>query len=270
MEFPILDGRHREGPLERIELGVGGDGEVDVLRGDLEGCDFLLAVGITEELELRLELVEGLVGGGFIYTAKEALHIGAVAKIETLVQSKRNPNDILDAFKRHSGIRKYIEGGDLLEYSAHMLPEGGHGAIGDITGNGLMIAGDSAGLLNMSLYKEGTNHAMESGRYAALTAKEAKEKGDFSKATLSAYEEKMKGSIGMQDLKKYENLPDLLDNTPEVMSDYPARITQLLVDYFTVSKEPKEVIQKRAIKRAKEGLSLIKTGIKMFKARKLM
>lgn len=44
-----------------------------------------------------------------------------------------------------------------------MLPEGGYDAVGQLTGNGLLIVGDAAGLLNMSLYKEGTNHAMESG-----------------------------------------------------------------------------------------------------------
>lgn len=213
---------------------------------------------------------EGLVGGGFIYTAREAIHIGAVAKIETVVKSKRNPNDILDAFKRHPGIRTYLQGGELLEYSAHMLPEGGYHAVGELTGNGLMIAGDAAGLLNMSLYKEGTNHAMESGRCAGETAAEAKAKGDFSKQGLAGYEQRLREGVVLSDLKKYTEVPDLLSGSPGLFSLYPEKVTQLLVDYFTVTPEPKSVIQKRALRTFLDGLPKWQFLKDVFRARKML
>ncbi len=213
---------------------------------------------------------DGLVGGGFIYTQKETVSIGAAAKLETVKKAGLKPNELLDTFKRHPEVKKMIRGGELLEYGAHLIPEGGYDCVAQMAANGVMICGDAAGLVNMSLYKEGTNHAMESGKLAAETAIEAKEKGDFSYQALRAYEDKMKGSIAMQDLEKYRNLPEILDTTPAVLSEYPDRATQMLVDYFTVSMEPKKAIQKRAIKDFFSGLSKIKLAKDMFRARKLM
>lgn len=221
-------------------------------------------------LDFLGEPFKGMIGGGFIYTAKEVVHLGAVARIDTLVASKRNPSDMLDAFKRHPRISKLLKGGELLEYSAHMLPEGGYDAIGELTGNGLMIVGDGAGLLNASLYKEGTNHAMESGKYAGETAVAAKQSGDFSKAGLAAYEQKLHAGIAMQDMKKYNDLPDIMAKTPGIFDLYPDKITRLLCDYFTVSPEPKAVIQKRAIKNFLSGLPKIRFVRDLIRARKLM
>jgi electron transfer flavoprotein-quinone oxidoreductase len=124
---------------------------------------------------------DGAIGGGFIYTGKEALHLGFVGRASALSKNKLNPSQILDKFKNHTRIKPLLKGGELMEYSAHMIPEGGYDSIGELSANGLMIVGDSAGFVNMSLYKEGTNHAMHSGKLAAETAIKAKGKNDFSK-----------------------------------------------------------------------------------------
>ena len=210
------------------------------------------------------------VGGGFIYTAKEAIHLGAVARIETVVKSRRGPNEILDAFKRHPAVRKLVAGGELLEYSAHMLPEGGFASIGELTGNGLLIAGDAAGLLNLSLYKEGTNHAMESGQYAGQAVAEAKKKGDFSRAGLAGYQARLEASVAMQDMKKYVDLPRILNETPELFGLYPEKVTQLLVDYFTVTGRPKAEIQKQALRRFMKGLPKLQLLRDLVRARKVL
>lgn len=216
------------------------------------------------------EPFKGMIGGGFIYTAKEVLHLGAVARIDTLVQAKTNPSVMLDAFKRHPRIAKLLKGGELVEYSAHMLPEGGFDAIGELTANGLMIIGDSAGLLNASLYKEGTNHAMESGKYAAETAIAAKTSGDFSKAGLAAYEQKLAAGIAMKDMKKYNDLPEIMEKTPGIFGPYPEKFIRLLCDYFTVSAEPKADIQKRAVKAFLKDLPKVQFIRDMIRARKLL
>lgn len=210
-----------------------------------------------------------MVGGGFIYTAREAVHVGAVVRIESMVKAKRSPNDILDAFKRHPFVRTFLEGGELAEYSAHMLPEGGLDAIGGLTGNGAMIVGDAAGLLNMSLYKEGTNHAMESGLYAGQAAAEAKKAGDFSKAGLAGYETRLRGSVVMKDLAKYAKLPEILNGTPALFSLYPDRATRLLVDYFTVSDRPKAEVQKQAVKSFFKDLPKLQLVKDLIRARKV-
>lgn len=249
------------------------------------------AVGVKEIIKLPREKIEdrfhllphegaaldflgtpfaGVIGGGFIYTAKDTIHLGMAARIATLVEAKKSPNELIDAFKNHPVVRKYLEGGELLEYSAHMLPEGGYDAIGDITGNGVMIVGDAAGLLNMSLYKEGTNHAMESGLEAAKAAIEAKKKGDFSAAALAGYEKALRGGIAIEDLKKYADLPDILANSPGLMTTYPEKTAQMLVDFFTVTRERKADIQKKAIKRFLNGLPKWQFIKDLLKARKLI
>ena len=213
---------------------------------------------------------EGLVGGGFLYTAGEALHLGLAVKIETLVTRGHGPNEIMDRFKRHPVVRKLIDGGELLEYSAHMLPEGGYEAIGQMTADGLMIAGDAAGLLNMSLYKEGTNHAMESGRSAGLAAAEAKQAGDFSRQGLAGYERRLSESNVFTDLKKYGDVPEILSGSPNLLSLYPEKVNELLVDYFTVSAEPKSVIQKNAVRKFKKDLPKLQFLKDVYRARKMI
>lgn len=213
---------------------------------------------------------KGTVGGGFIYTAKEALHVGAVMRIASLVEARRNPSEILDAFKRHPRIRPLVRGGELLEYSAHMLPEGGYDAVGELTGPGLLIVGDAAGLLNMSLYKEGTNHAMESGHYAGLAVVAARNTGDFSRVGLSSYEARLQEGIALRDLKKYSQVPDVLNGSPALFSVYPDKITRLMVDYFTVTQEPKSVIQKKAVRKFLHDLPKLQFLRDVFRARKMI
>jgi electron transfer flavoprotein-quinone oxidoreductase len=216
---------------------------------------------------------EGFVGGGFIYTQKETVSIGFVGKLSSLAEredDQSKPTEIMDKFKNHPYVQRLLRDGELLEYGAHLLPEGGYNSVPQLVGNGVMITGDAAGLLNVSLYKEGTNHAMESGRNAGMTAVKAKEKGDFSKAGLMGYQTMMDDSIAMKDLKKYESLPEIMDSTPEVLGEYPARVNKLLVDYFTMSKDSKKDIQKRAIKSFLTGLPKFKFIRDLIKARKLM
>ncbi|HID55818.1 TPA: FAD-binding protein [Candidatus Poribacteria bacterium] len=213
---------------------------------------------------------EGLIGGGFIYTCRETLSVGVAAKLETMIRAKMSPNDLIEGFKRHPFVRRLIEGGELLEYSAHLIPEGGRKAIPQLSADGLMIVGDAAGFVNASLYKEGTNHAMESGRYAGMTAAEAKRKGDFSRRTLSEYERKLSQGVVMKDLEKYEKFPEILDTTPELLSLYPKKILDTVVNLFSVTGEPKSEIQKRAIKEFFKGLPKLKLVSHLLKAKKLI
>lgn len=214
---------------------------------------------------------DGLVGGGFVYTQKETVSIGFAARLETLQAAGVEPAEVLDRFKRHPEVRRLLKGGELLEYGAHLIPEGGFDSLPTrFAGNGALLVGDAAGLVNMSLYKEGTNHAMESGRLAGEAVAEAKGRGDFSAAGLGSYERAMRASSAVADLKKYRELPAILETTPELLGLYPDRVSRLLVDYFTVSGEPKSETQKRALKEFFGGLSKLKLVRDLIKARRLL
>ena len=213
---------------------------------------------------------EGLIGGGFIYTQKETVSLGFAGRLESLRAAGVEPGEVLDRFKRHPEVRRLLKGGELLEYGAHLIPEGGIDAVPDLAGNGALVLGDAAGLVNMSLYKEGTNHAMESGRLAAETAAEARAAGDFSRGGLAGYAARMSSSTALADLRKYRDLPRILETTPELLSLYPRRVLDLLVDYFTVNGEPKDALQKRALKRFFAGLSKFALVRHLLRARRLM
>lgn len=212
---------------------------------------------------------EGTIGGGFLYTAKEGVHVGFAARADTIMSSKYNPNDIIDKFKRHPRIKPYLQGGELLEYSAHVIPEGGYDAIPQLFGNGFMIVGDSAGFVNMSLYKEGTNLAMESGMFAGETVVLAKKQNDFLSKALSLYEQKLRKGVVFKDLRKYRKLPRMLEGTPNIFSLYPKKVANLLIDYFTVSEEPKSQLQRRALKNFLRGLPKIKFVRDVIRAKKM-
>jgi electron transfer flavoprotein-quinone oxidoreductase len=213
---------------------------------------------------------EGVIGGGFIYTQNETVSLGFAARLETLQHSKIGPNELLERFKQHPEVRKYIRGGELVEYSAHLIPEGGFQAVPQLGANGLLIAGDAAGLVNMSLYKEGTNHAMASGKLAGETVANAISKGGWDAASLKDYEDQLRASMTMQDLEKYQSLPSILETTPEIMSLYPAKVNKLLVDYFTMSNQSKSSLQKQSLKDFFAGLSKFQFVRNMIRARKLI
>ncbi|XNM90343.1 hypothetical protein ACLK1X_09700 [Escherichia coli] len=50
---------------------------------------------------------------------------------------------MLEDFKQHPAIRPLISGGKLLEYSAHMVPEGGLAMVPQLVNEGVMIVGDT-------------------------------------------------------------------------------------------------------------------------------
>ena len=87
---------------------------------------FALPAGMGTALEIFGESTAGLLGYGFIYTNKESLSIGTGALLEDLIESGINVNDMLDRFKAHPAIAPLIAGGETIEYSGHLIPEGGY------------------------------------------------------------------------------------------------------------------------------------------------
>ena len=86
----------------------------------------------------------------------------------------------MEYVKTHPMIRPYIQGAEPQEYLAHLIPEGGYHSMPKVVGDGVLVVGDAAQLVN-AIHREGSNMAMTSGRLAAETIVEAKERGDFSK-----------------------------------------------------------------------------------------
>lgn len=261
-ELPLAPGRVKQ------EYAVGVKEIIALPRGRIEDR-FNLAGNEGAALDFFGVPFEGIIGGGFLYTARETIHLGFAARIESLRHAGIGPSQVMERFKEHPLVRRYIEGGDLQEYSAHMIPEGGFNAIGALAGNGVMIAGDAAGFVNMSLYKEGTNHAMETGRAAGETAAEAKKTGDFSAQGLAGYERRVRGGVAYADLRRYRKVPEVLEASPNLLSLYPRKVNRMLIDFFTLTDTPKQVQQRKAIRNFLRGLPKFRFVRDLIRARHL-
>src|SRR5438105_9468960 len=123
-------------------------------------------------------------GGAWIYGGKDnVVSLGFVTGLD-YPDPRLDPERVLQEFKRHPFVAKLLDGGKMTRYGAKSLPYGGWWAIPPVTGDGWMILGDSAGVVNSQRLK-GIHLAIKSGMLAAETAFEALRKSDFSASTLS-------------------------------------------------------------------------------------
>jgi len=207
-------------------------------------------------LEYFGEAVKGMLGSGFIYTNRDSISVGVGCHLEDFLEKKISPNDLLEHFKSHPRVRPLVRGGEIVEYSAHMIPEESYDELPEMVDDGLILVGDAAGLINPSLYHEVTNLAMASGLFAAETVIEAKEKGDFSKATLSAYRNKLEDSFVLKDMFHFRQVIGFLKRHKQVLNKYPDIFIELLVDYFTVSETPKKQVRKEVLRNFRKNIKL--------------
>jgi electron transfer flavoprotein-quinone oxidoreductase len=176
---------------------------------------------------------KGIPGGAFIYSNKESLSVGVVVQLDKLVEKKMIANDLLENFKRHPEVEKLLADGQLVEYSAHLVPVGGKMMIPTLYTDGMLVAGDAAGLtLTTGLVLEGANFAIASGKAAAETVIRAKKAGDFSKRSLALYPELLELSFVLKDLKSFEKAPLMLEN-PRLYTQYPELACELVEKIFT-------------------------------------
>jgi len=219
-------------------------------------------------MEFFGDAVKGMIGSGFIYTNKDSLSVGIGCPISVMKENNMRPNDLLDAFKVHPMVRKFLRGGKTEELSAKMIPEPGYKNLPKFIANGLLIVGDSAGLVNPSLYREGSNMAMASGVIAGEAILEAKEKGDFSEATLNSYVNRLNDSFVMNDLKRYGDAPEKVSAMPQLFKEYPDAILEMAKGYFTVSDMSKEEMQKLSWHGFKDKISVWRFLWDMYRIRR--
>ena len=72
-----------------------------------------------------------------------------------------DPQHVLQEFKHHPLVAKLLAGGKMIRYGAKSLPYGGWWAIPPLAGDGWMILGDSAGLLNSSAAERNSSRDQE-------------------------------------------------------------------------------------------------------------
>jgi len=170
---------------------------------------------------------------GFMYTNRDTISIGIAVNMRDLDKSKQRPNVLFEQFKNHPSIAPLIKEGELKEYSAHLIPEGGYDYVANIYTDGMLVVGDAAMLVN-AVNWEGTNLAMTSGIIAGETVIEAKKKNDFSSRTLKKYRERLEESFVLKDLKKYRGIPEFFSSNPDFFTVYPEALNELFYMWHVV------------------------------------
>ena len=190
----------------------------------------------------------GKLGLGFMYTNKNSVSIGLGISLSELIKHKLKPYDLLDEIKKHPQIAPLIKDGELLEYSAHLIPEGGYKKIPWLCKNGVMVCGDAAMFVN-NMHWEGTNLAMISGKLAGETAVIALGKNDFSENSLAHYQELLENSFVMKDLRTYQDLMGGIESRVEqFLGYYPKKINSFFEMFTSVDSIPKRELYHKFIK----------------------
>lgn len=243
-----------------------------------------VAVGVKELIELPKSVIEdrfqlqgnegaaclfagsptdGLMGGGFLYTNEDTLSLGLVCGLHHLKDAKKSVPQMLEDFKQHPVVAPLIAGGKMVEYSAHVVPEAGMNMQPELIGDGVLIAGDAAGMcMNLGFTIRGMDLAVAAGEAAAKAVLSAKHNNDFSRNGLASYRQHLDNGP-MRDMRMYQRLPAFLDN-PRMFTRYPEMVVGVARDLFTIDGSAPVPMRKKILQHAKKVgfINLMKDGIK--------
>lgn len=249
-----------------------------------------IAVGVKETIALpeqvisdRFQAVEGEgaawlfagaathghVGGGFIYTNRASVSIGLVATLSDLCTSSVPVYQMMEDFKQHPTVAPLIRDGALVEYSGHLIPEGGYDMVPTLYRDGCLVTGDAAMLcINLGYQVRGMDYAIAAGRIAAEAAIEALDAGDTSAARLASYRAKLEDSFVLKDLQAYRRFPAFMEGTPRMFSGYPEMAADIMRGMFSVDGAPVRSVKSTVMGPVKRMgmLSLLKDVRKGMKA----
>ena len=210
-----------------------------------------LTLGVKEVLSLPKDLIDerfgvrgeegvdveilgctrGIAGGGFIYTNRDTLSVGVVVSVDGLAKAGVRPEQLVVDLKAHPAIAPWVQGAEIKEYAAHLIPEGGYDHLPQLHAPGFLLTGDAAGLcLAAGIWLEGVNFAIGSG----LAAGRAAAAHVLGGAELSSYRKDLESSFVLQDHKRLRKAPGLV-LSDRVQQRYPQLIADLVEGLFTVT-----------------------------------
>jgi len=145
-------------------------------------------------------------GGSFMYPLEgDLIALGLVVGLD-YHDARFDVHDVLQRMKLHPLFRPYLEGGEMVEWGAKTIPEGGYFSVpSQRHGAGVCVVGDSAGFVDVPSLK-GIHYAMHSGILAARTIFKALKDGDVSEKGLRSYTDAVDASYIMKDLRKTRNI----------------------------------------------------------------
>jgi electron-transferring-flavoprotein dehydrogenase len=153
--------------------------------------------------------LKNTMGGTFMYTIPgDKIILGLVVYLDT-PDPLLDPHRELQQLKTHPFMQKKLNGGKVVAYGGKTLPAGGWYSMPKLYGDGWMVCGDSAGMVDVQKLK-GIHLAMKAGMLAAETATDALIAGDFSAKQLQSYDDKVNASFIKKELYRVRNFHQTL------------------------------------------------------------
>lgn len=199
---------------------------------------------------------KGIFGGLFLYTNKDSISIGLVQDSKTWKDHKFHLPDAIEDLKQHPTIGRYLDGGEVVEYTAHLIPEGGFDAFSEFCGDGILVTGDAAGLcMNRGFTVRGMDYAIMSGIAAAETALTALDKGVFTKDFLKSYEHRLEQAV-LNDFKTLRKGHDYMAHSQNLFTLYPEMAISMMHAMYNVDGTPAKSVM-NLMKESTKGVGLL-------------
>jgi electron-transferring-flavoprotein dehydrogenase len=145
-------------------------------------------------------------GGSFMYPLEPNLvALGLVVGLDYR-DAALDVHALLQRMKLHPLFRRVLEGGEMIEWGAKTIPEGGYYSVpARRSGDGAVVLGDSAGFVDVPSLK-GIHYAMQSGMFAARAIFAGIKAGEVGAARLAEYDRLVDSSFIMRDLYRTRNM----------------------------------------------------------------
>lgn len=247
--------------ISAAELGVGVKEIIELSSKSIK--ERFNLKGDEGAARMILGCTEGIHGGGFLYTNQQSISLGCVFSPQEAARHGKSVHAIFEELKMHPSIYPLIDGGETVEYQAHLVSEAGYRGIPKkLYRDGFLMVGDAAGLvINTGYSIRGIDLAILSGIAAA-------------RAIIDETDTAKVGSAYMNELNKTQLIPtmqavdgyfDMLE-IPRIYSSYPQLAARVFADLFTVDgKIPVSMKKQLKAGLTNSGISfwqLIKDGFK--------
>ncbi|MDP2222604.1 MAG: hypothetical protein Q8K34_20795, partial [Hydrogenophaga sp.] len=126
------------------------------------------------------------------YTNRDTVSIGVGVILKDMVDRAGEAYALLERFKAQPQVRRLIQGASPREYAAHLIPEGGYRGMPKLYGNGVLVVGDAAGMVNAA-FTEGANLAVIETKSAGELLFRERQEGLWLASPIQIYLDLLRG-----------------------------------------------------------------------------
>lgn len=189
-------------------------------------------------------VTHGVFGGVFCYANTDSVSLGLVLDSAGWNASGRPILETAEALRDHPALRRYVAGGELVEYGAHLVYEGGYDTLPEMSGDGWLVCGDAAGLcLNRGFTIRGMDYAIMSGLAAAdtvleaLPAEGADAAGPLGATALAGYRTRLENGL-LRDFQATRHAHHWMNTSPDLFTVYPQLAVDAMTSLYRVDEQP--------------------------------